>query len=138
MRISDWSSDVCSSDLKDGDTRWWLLLGWSRFSELELLPYAPPDSGLDRYESKRSAGVRAYLPSAHENSSCAHAAHFRPFTSGMSDALVCRKSHSRGPRLGVPVGISGQLSNPDDSCRVRLPKISPPTTQCCEIGRDHV
>src|SRR3546814_14188223 len=29
MRISDWSSDVCSSDLKTGAVIWWTGQGWS-------------------------------------------------------------------------------------------------------------
>src|SRR3546814_18459225 len=40
MRISDWSSDVCSSDLDEARPRWF----GDRFDSMTILAYGIPDS----------------------------------------------------------------------------------------------
>src|SRR3546814_9143088 len=40
MRISDWSSDLCSSDLGSGDRRWFLYFGPRKRAQRSIQPHS--------------------------------------------------------------------------------------------------
>src|SRR3546814_16448257 len=66
MRISDWSSDVCSSDLRrfvteDDDVYCWYADSAYGNSDSVLTPYAAPRTGLQRDFNKTMSALRVCI-----------------------------------------------------------------------------
>src|SRR3546814_15415513 len=112
MRISDWSSDVCSSDLKidmrDGNADQWLVIGlddseagaWCFFLQTQARKQAPRQRRF------------ACPPPAPQGNDVARLPHFgKPRAKGPHHIFL-PDGHSRATPLGPAVHFSGSPNTP--------------------------